>query len=138
MPTEEITGNRPTVFSVWHRKKLPPRCRLADADWFEVRECGVVAICETIQIKEENFDGAGEWIFTDPWLHNWYPIYDKRYPLWETKAIVLKFLVGTTKKPIFIIYHTPDMKKVRVIDFRKKTLTDYTEEKFAFWLKCKW
>lgn len=138
MPLDELTSTRPTNFSVWHRNKLPPRCRLADADWFEVRESGVVAIVETIQLKKEKFDSAGEWIYTDPWLRNWYPTYDSQYPLWETKATVLKFLLGTTKKPIYIVYHTPDMAKVRVIDFRKKTLVDYSEEEFITWLSCKW
>ena len=138
MPLKELTGKRPATFSDWHRKKLPARCWLADADWFEVREYGVVAIEETIQINHDNFDEAGKWIYTDPWLHNWYPKYDERYSLWETKKVVLNFLLGSTNKPIFIIYHTPDMSRVKVIDFRRKTMTEYDEEGFLTWLACKW
>lgn len=138
MPRWEVTGKRPTVFSEWHRAKLPDRCALADADWFEVREGRVVAILETIQIKPEHFAEAGKWILTDPWLKSWYPKYDDRYPLWETKKVVMNYLIGVTQKPFFIIYHTPDMARVRVIDFRKKTLTEYNEEGFATWLACKW
>jgi hypothetical protein len=138
MPLRELTGKRPTTFSTWHRTKLPARCRLADADWFEVREYGVVAIEETIQIDPDKFDEAGIWIYTDPWLHNWYPPNDERYPIWETKKVVLNFLLGSTQKQIFIIYHTPDMSRVKVIDFRRKTLTEYNEDDFLTWLACKW
>lgn len=98
----------------------------------------MVAIVETIQIKTENFNNAGDWIYDDPWLHSWYPSYDDRYPLWETKRVVMNFLLGCTRKPIFVIYHTPDMARVKVIDLRKKTLTEYSEDNFLTWLTCKW
>ena len=138
MPRDEVTGRRPSNFSEWHRRKLPDRCALADVDWCEVREGSVVAILETIQVKPEHIKKAGDWILTDPWLKCWYPKYDERYPLWETKRVIINFLISTTRKPFFIIYHTPDMSKVRVIDYRKKTLTDYDEDDFATWLSCKW
>lgn len=137
MPRWEVTGKRPTVFSEWHRKKLPDRCHLADADWFFVREVGVVAIAETIQITG-NFEKAGTWIYSDPWLKSWYPKYDPRYPIWETKKVVMNYLIGVTKLPFFIIYHTPDMSRVRVVDFRRKILTEYNEDDFLTWLAAKW
>lgn len=139
MPLGELTNNRPSIFSSWHRPpNLPVRCALADADWFEVREGRVVAIEETIQVKEQNFDDAGKWIITDPWLKSWYPKYDARYPLWETKRVVLNYLIGSTRLPFFIIYHTPDMSQVRLIDYRRKEIKDFTGKQFGDWLTMKW
>lgn len=138
MPRWEVTGNRPSDFSNWHRHKLPDRCALADSDWFEVREGKVVAILETIQVKPEHFMGAGLWITNDPWLKSWYPRYDSRYPLWETKKVVLDYLIGTTRVPVFIIYHTPAMTQVRLIDYRAKKILDFDGDDFAVWLSSKW
>lgn len=137
-PSDEITNQRPSDFSIWHRKALPKRCRLADGDFFEVRENKVVAIEETIMIHSDKLDGVGSWILTDPWLKNWYPTNDKRYPLWETKKVVLNYLIGVTRLPFFIIYHTPGVKLARVIDYRKKKIMDFTDKELADWLQMLW
>jgi hypothetical protein len=138
MPLGEVTGERPSNFSAWHRKTLPPRCAMADVDWCEVREGRVVAWIETIQVKPEHIEKAGDWIITDPWLKCWYPKYDKRYPLWETKKVVINYLIGVSKLPFYIVYHTPTMSRVRVIDYRRKRVKDFNEEGFTVWLAAKW
>ncbi|MDD5338154.1 MAG: hypothetical protein PHG35_01915 [Dehalococcoidales bacterium] len=138
MAQNELTHKRPTIFSAWHRT-LPKRCCFADVDFAEVREGRVVCFIETIQVKDiEALNRAGEWIKSDPWLHCWYPIYDPHYPLWETKKVVMNYIIGKTDKPFYIIYHLPDMSKVKVVDYRKKTAQEYTRDDFATWLACKW
>ncbi|MBA7670628.1 hypothetical protein ES703_78774 [subsurface metagenome] len=111
---------------------------MADVDWCEVREGRAVAWLETIQIKPEHIKEAGNWITSDPWLKCWYPKYDPRYPLWETKKVVMNYLIGVTKLPFYVVYHTPTMSRVRVIDYRGKKLKDFDEEGFAVWLAAKW
>jgi len=34
MPIKEITGERPSTFSKWHRAKLPKWCLMTDGDFF--------------------------------------------------------------------------------------------------------
>jgi hypothetical protein len=131
----ELTGKRPEVFSVWHRQKLPHWCRLADGDWFEVRHNQVVAVVETIMVKPGDFPQAGQWVRDDPWQKCWYPRYDRRYALWETKKVVLNWLLGVTRVRVFIIYHTPDMSRIRVIDYRKKKVWEFNERQFADFLQ---
>lgn len=135
MPREEITGERPTNFSRWHRQTLPPWCCLADVDWAEVRAGQVVAFLETIELAPEGIDGAGEWIKSDPWLKCWYPKYDRRYPLWETKKVVFNYLLSVSRKAFYVVYHTPNMSQVKVVDYRKKTLYQFDGKGFADWLQ---
>lgn len=134
MPSTEVTGKRPTTFSVWHRAKLPKWCCWADADCLEVRHGHVVAFCEIIQVNHKDFLEAGKWITQDPWLRCWYPQYDNRYPLWDTKRVILNYFIGMTKLRVFVIYHTPDMRRIRVIDYRKKRILEFDEQSFADWL----
>ncbi|MFW6125500.1 MAG: hypothetical protein ACOC58_00180 [Chloroflexota bacterium] len=39
-----------------------------------------------------------------------------------------------TKLRVFVIYHTPDMRRIRVIDYRKKRILEFDEQSFADWL----
>lgn len=132
MPLREITARRPTNFSWWHRR-LPAWCCQADIDVVEVRNGRVVAFLETIEIAKENFKSAGEWIRDDPWLHSLHP--KEEYALWDTKKVVLNFLVGTTRVPIYIIYHTPDMSQMHILNFRTKQFLVYSEEDFSAWIQ---
>lgn len=135
MPNDEITGQRPSNFSRWHRLKLPSSCALADVDWAEVRYGHVVAFLETIEISLGDIGQAGEWIKNDPWLHSWYPNYDKRYPLWETKKVIFNYLLAVCKMPLYVIYHTPDMKKAKVVDYRRKTIREYNDKELGDWFQ---
>ncbi len=135
MAQDELTNNRPSNYSTWHRNKLPLWCCQADADWYEVRQSNVVAIVETMQIKPDNFELAGEWLKTDPWLKKNYADDDLRYPPWKTKRVVLNFHIGASRKPIYIVYHTPDMSRVRVINYRTKAIKEFNEKQYQEWLQ---
>lgn len=98
MPQKEVTGKRPTNYSKWHRyPNLPKWCRLADSDWFEIREKDnrllPVACIETMEI------GA---LFIK--------IAQQEYPLWETKQALLSAINQRMGIPVFVVRHTSDCK----------------------------
>lgn len=152
MPYEELTGQRPTDFSKWHRKRLPSFCALADGDWWEIRYSKVVAFLETIRVGDAQLMAAGDWFGQDPWLKNWYSKEDPRYPLWPTKKVMLNFLLDLLQKrkpplPVYIIYHTPaygtdEMPRIsrfKVIEWgtnRSQVLNEaqFIEHEKALWL----
>lgn len=107
-----MTGQRPVDFSKWHRTRLPAFCALADGDWWEIRYGKVVAFVETIRAQPSALKEAGAWFNEDPWLKNWYPKGDPRYPLWPSKKVMLNFVLDLLRKrkpplPVYIVYHTP-------------------------------
>lgn len=151
MPFEELTGQRPTDFSRWHRKRLPDYCALADGDWWEIRYGKVVAFLETIKVGENNLIAAGEWFDKDPWLENWYSKDDPRYPLWPAKKVMLNFLLDLLTKrtpplPVYIIYHTPlwleggmpHISRFKVLRWGRDWFQTLNEAQFIEWEKTLW
>ena len=61
MSRKEITNERPTDYSKWHREKLPAFCLAQDVDWIEYRKFGEivkpVAIIETGRWDRTKFIG---------------------------------------------------------------------------------
>ena len=98
-PEKEITGNRPSNYSQWHRT-LPKWCMMTDGDWFEQRwingKITSVAYIETIQIGSvENAN--------------------VEYPVWEHKERLCREIEEKMGIPVFVVWHTPDCKDFMVL-----------------------
>lgn len=101
---DEITGNRPSNYSVWHRKKLPEWCKMVNGDFFEQRlieeKYVTVALVETIQIR--NLDSVLEF-----------------YPIWSSKKVLLAEVEEKMWIPAFVVWHNPECTQFQV--YRPKT-----------------
>jgi len=111
-PLEEITGKRPTNYSVWHRKALPDWCKVTDGDWFEQRsKMGVfksVAYIETIQVPK--VDNA-----------------DKNYPPWSSKKSLCIEIEEKMGIPAYVIWHNAectDFLVLRITETKPKRMSD--------------
>lgn len=113
-PIEEITGERPTNYSKWHRRALPRWCYMTDGDWFEQRvidgKLVSVAYVETIEVDE--VESA-----------------DINYPLWESKKALNEEIEGKMKIPALIVYHNPECNDFLVLYGLKKIRMDTTQYK---------
>jgi hypothetical protein len=89
-PQEEVTGERPSNYSKWHRRALPSWCSVTDGDWFEQRtkdgKFKAVAYIETIQV---------------PVVHG----ADKAYPPWPSKANLCQEIKDEMGIPVYIVWH---------------------------------
>lgn len=117
-PLEEITGERPTFYSQWHRRALPQRCYMTDGDWFEQRVIGAklvsVAYIETIQV--DDVEGA-----------------DINYPVWRSKKALNDEIEQKMNIPVYVVYHNPQCSDFLVVG---KTLKErMSEEEYKEFIK---
>jgi len=91
MPREEITGERPSNYSKFHREILPEWCYMTDGDWFEQRwinnEFKLIAYVETIQVPS---------LEDDP---------DRIYPVWSSKKGLCGKIEAKMGIPAYVVWH---------------------------------
>ena len=93
----ETTGKRPTVYSEWHRKRLPKECYTMDIDWVECR--GNYKPNALIEASEINYDYVNEG--EDPYLKTlWYVL--RRTWFQRNSMLYIASKLGIS---VFIVIH---------------------------------
>lgn len=119
-PQEEITGERPSNYSRWHRRALPSWCSVTDGDWFEQRtkdgQFKAVAYIETIQVSV--VDGA-----------------DKAYPPWPSKMSLCKDIKNRMGIPVYVVWHSPRCDDFLVLKIGKTQAKRMNEQQYGEFIR---
>lgn len=119
-PQEEITGERPSNYSRWHRQALPVECYMTDGDWFEQRvknrELVSVSYIETIQIA--TVEQA-----------------DTRYPLWKSKKSLSLEIEEKMGIPAYTVWHNPDCTDFLVLRITETKPKRMNKDKYVEFIK---
>jgi len=118
-PQEEVTGKRPTAYSLWHRT-LPEECYMTDGDWFEQRvldgDLKSVAYIETIQV---------------PSLRN----ADQKYPVWKSKKELSLEIQRKMNIPAYIVWHNEECTRFLVRKISESTAREMNQTEYRRFIK---
>jgi len=120
-PQDEITGQRPKNYSLWHRPpNLPGWCFMTDGDWFEQRKKGEefksVAYIETIKVK--SVDNA-----------------HITYPVWRSKKSLILEIEKKMGIPAYVVWHNPDCTDFLVSRLSENIPTRMNAEEYVIFIK---
>ena len=115
-PIREITGERPSAFSRWHRKAFPSWCLMTDGDFFlqvlKDEKVYCVAYIEEIQI--DNVDSV---LFG-------------AYRIWPSKDALCREIMRTMNVPSFIVYHNLECTDFLVFSFSDQIYKRMVEQQY--------
>jgi hypothetical protein len=117
----ELTGCRPSNYSVWHRVAFRGRgCYMTDGDWFEQRyrngKFSSVAYIETIQTPE--VENAA-----------------KKRPLWSSKKALCLEIEEKMKIPAFAVWHNAECSDFFVMRVSEKTHKRMNEQEYKEFIR---
>ena len=120
---KEITDNRPSHYSKWHRNpdKLPSWCKMTDGDFFEQRVvdgrfCSVAYI-ETIEVDDVNTAQMGG------------------YPIYPHKDALCKEIQEKMKIPSYIVYNNPECTDFLVFSYVERVYRRMVESEYVDFIK---
>jgi hypothetical protein len=116
MPIKEVTGERPSNFSKWHRNKLPEWCLMTDGDYFMQVKVGE-KVCVVAYVEEIDVDNV-----EDAMLGG--------YPVWPSKDALCREIMEKMNIPSFILYHNPQCTDFLVFSYADKTYRRMTEDEY--------
>jgi len=104
VPQHEITGNRPSNFSAWHRRELPDWCLMTDGDFF-LQVAIDEHICTTAYLE----------LIQVPSVEN---VTHGSYKIWPSKDALCREIMKHMGIPSFIVYHNSECTDFLIFDFQ--------------------